>query len=60
MARQEKKPKDKWAIDWLETYKKVRKDWGVTDPRTKIKQSKKKYNRRKEKLKWKKELDDSV
>ena len=60
MSRQQKKPrdkKDKWTIYFLESYKKVRKSWGVTDPRTTVKQSKKKYNRKKEKQKWKKDLN---
>jgi len=57
MSRQAKKPKDKWTVDFLESYKKVRKSWGAIDPRTTVKKSKKKYNRKKENQKWKKELD---
>ena len=54
-----KSSKNKDTIDFYEDiYKKVRRGWGDVDPRTKVLKSKKKYNRKKEKQKWKKEIND--
>ena len=41
-------------IDRLECYKKIRQTWEI-NPKTKVKQSKKKYNRNKEKQSFIKE-----
>ena len=54
-----KKSSKKDTINFYDdVYRKIRKTWGDVDPRTKVLQSKKKYNRKKEKHKWKKEIDD--
>jgi len=54
-------PSEKDKIDFYEdVYKKVRRNWGDVDPRTKILKSKKKYKRAVEKNQWKKDLDDRL
>lgn len=45
-------------INTYQIYKKVRKDWGNVKPFTKVKQSYKQYNRKKEKQNWKKEIEE--
>ena len=46
--------RNKKAPESYELYKKIRSDWGVLNPSTKIIQNKKKYNR---KEKYKKKFD---
>lgn len=60
MSRRGKKLGNKQTLTWLEIEKRVRKDWGQISPVTKIKKSKKKYNRKKEKKDWNKNIDISV
>ena len=57
MHKTDKPIKKKQTITQYELYKKTRKDWGELDPRTTVKENKKKYNRKKENRKWKKELN---
>ncbi len=57
MHKTAKAKKKEKVITQYELYKKTRKDWGNIDPRTTVKDSAKKYNRNKEKKKWKKEID---
>lgn len=54
MSKQKRKESD----TWFDSYKKVRKTWGDVDPRTTIKKSKKDYNRKKEKKKWRDALNE--
>ena len=60
MHKTDKPKKKEMTISQYELYKKTRKDWGEIDPRTKVKDSQKKYNRKKEKQKWQKEIDGAV
>lgn len=43
--------------DRLKAYKKIRQVWEI-NPKTRIKKSKKKYNRKKEKQNFRKEIED--
>ena len=47
-----------YKINRLDCYKKIRKTW-VISPETRIKQSKKKYNRKKTKQEFKKHINDN-
>lgn len=60
MAGRPKKSDDKPNTDWLKNYKRIRKDWGDVNPSTKVSKNKKKYNRKKEDKKWRKEVNGSV
>ncbi len=50
----------KSTTDLVERYKRVRKGWGDITPYTKVKESKKRYNRKKENKKWRKEVNASI
>lgn len=47
MAKKKKKRKKKKTTNY-EIYKTIRKDWGEINPTTKIVESKKKYNRKRD------------
>jgi len=50
---------DSFKLNWYDSYKKIRKKWYIK-PVTKIKESDKKYNRKKEKKKWKKAINEEI
>lgn len=53
--RNKRKKKKSKSIDVLEIYKKIRQFWEI-NPKTRVKENKKKYNRAKAKRQLKKEL----
>ena len=60
MASKQKRTDKKQSLDCLASYKKIRKDWGGVKPVTQIEKSKKMYNRKKEREKWRETLNGEV
>lgn len=56
----DKKPKKPKTLTFIETYMRLRKGWGAVNPVTKIKPSKKKKSRAKNKRDFKRELKNEI
>lgn len=58
MAKKKRKKKNSKAKTSYELYQTIRKDWGEVNPVERVVESKKKYNRNKDKTKLRKEISE--